>query len=135
MWRSTERASLEKKPSMRLSQEPGGREGEFEAMGGLPRDPGSGLSGDVRGMIVEDQLDGRVGRIGGMKELEESEEFAAAMTVPDQGMNLAADKVDASQHRAVAFVFKLACERGVQSSTVREDSPGPSLSGTPTIPS
>src|SRR6516164_6826951 len=34
----------------------GGREGEFEAMCGLPCDPGSGLFGDVRGMIVEDQL-------------------------------------------------------------------------------
>jgi hypothetical protein len=35
--------------------EPGavrGREGEFEAMRGLLSDPGSGLSGAVRGMIV-----------------------------------------------------------------------------------
>src|SRR5947207_11174984 len=38
------------------------------------------------------------------------------MTVPDQGMNLAADKVDAGQqaHRAVAFIFKLACEGGMR---------------------
>ena len=35
----------------------GGSEGEFEAVRGLLRDPGSGLFGDVRGMIVEDQLD------------------------------------------------------------------------------
>ena len=41
----------------------GGREGELDAMGGLPRDPGYGLSGDVRGMIVENQLDRRVGRM------------------------------------------------------------------------
>src|SRR6266576_286332 len=75
----------------------GGREGEFEAMCGSLRDPGSGLFGDVRGMIVEDQLDRRVGRIGGVEELEEFDEFAAAMTVPDQGMNLAAEKVDAGQ--------------------------------------
>jgi hypothetical protein len=48
-------------------------------------------------MIVEDQLDRRLGRIGGIEELEEFDEFAAAMTVPDQGMNLAAEKVDAGQ--------------------------------------
>jgi hypothetical protein len=50
---STERANLEKKPSMRLS--PGamvGREGECEAMCGLLCDPGPGLLGDVCGMIV-----------------------------------------------------------------------------------
>src|SRR4051812_44688981 len=63
-----------------------GCEREFEAMGGLLRDPGCGFSGDVRGMIVEDQLDRRVGRIGGVEELEEFDEFAAAMTVPDQGV-------------------------------------------------
>jgi hypothetical protein len=47
-----------------------------------------------------------------VEDLEEFDEFAAAMTVPDQGMNLAAEKVDAGQqaHRAVAFVFKLACD-------------------------
>ena len=33
MWRSTERASLEKKPSMRLSHDQAGREGELEASG------------------------------------------------------------------------------------------------------
>ena len=46
--------------------EPGavfGCEGEFEAVRGLTGEPGSGLFGDVRGMIVEDQLDRRVGRI------------------------------------------------------------------------
>jgi hypothetical protein len=40
--------------------EPGamlGREGEFEAVRGLIGEPGSGLFGDVGGMIVEDQLD------------------------------------------------------------------------------
>ena len=100
----------------------GGREGEFEAMGGLLRDPGSGLSGDVRGMIVEDQLDRRVDRIGGIEELEEFDEFAAAMTLPDQGMNLAAEKVDAGQqaHRAVAFIFKLACEGGMHAGLGRQ---------------
>ena len=88
----------------------------------LLRDPGSGLFGDVRGMIVEDQLDRRVGRIGGIEELEEFDEFAAAMTVPDQGVNLAAEKVDAGQqaHRAVAFIFELACEGGMHAGLGRQ---------------
>ena len=56
----------------------GGREGECEAMCGLLRDPGFGLFGDVRGMIVEDHLDRRVSRVGGVEKLEEFDEFAAA---------------------------------------------------------
>src|SRR5579864_4463494 len=88
------------------------REGEFEAMCGLLRDPGSGLFGDVRGMIVEDQLDRGVGRIGGVEEFEEFNEFAAAMAILDERMDLAGDKIDAGQQadRAVALVFMLAGE-------------------------
>jgi hypothetical protein len=47
--------------------EPGavlGSKSEFEAMRGLPS---LGFLGDVRGMIVEDQLDRYVGRIGGVE--------------------------------------------------------------------
>ena len=43
--------------------EPGavlGREGEFEAAGGLLGEPSLGFLGDVRRMIVEDQLDRRM---------------------------------------------------------------------------
>ncbi len=52
--------------------EPGavfGRESEFEAAGGPIGEPSSGLLGDVGGMIVEDQLDGRMGRIGGIESM------------------------------------------------------------------
>ena len=65
--------------------EPGavlGSEGEFEAVRGLIGEPGFRLLGDVRGMIVEDQLDRCVGRIGGVEKLEEFDEFAAAMAMP-----------------------------------------------------
>jgi hypothetical protein len=48
-------------------------------------------------MIVEDQLDRRVGRIGGVEKREEFDEFAAAMAILDQRMDLAGDEVDASQ--------------------------------------
>ena len=43
-------------------------------------------------MIVEDQLDRCIGRISGVEELEEFDEFAAAIAILDQGVNLAGDE-------------------------------------------
>ncbi len=40
-------------------------------------------------MIVEDQLDRRVGRIGGVEKLEEFDEFAAAVAALDESVDLA----------------------------------------------
>jgi hypothetical protein len=68
--------------------EPGamlGREGELEAAGGSSGEPSCGFSGDVRGMIVEDQLDGGASRIGGIEKLEEFDELSAAVAVSDDG--------------------------------------------------
>ena len=63
-------------------------------------------------MIVEDQLDRRMGRIGGVEKLEELDEFAAAVAILDQGVNLAGQQVDTGQQadRAVALVFMIARE-------------------------
>src|SRR4030088_219124 len=74
--------------------EPGavlGCEGEFEAADRLIGEPNLGLLGDVCGMIVEDQLDRSMGRIGGIDELEEFDEFAAAVAVLDESVNLAGE--------------------------------------------
>jgi len=95
--------------------EPGtmlGRESEFEAAGGLNGEPSLGLFGDVRRMIVEDQLDRRMGRIGGIEELEKFDEFATAMAVPDEGVNLTGEQIDAGQQTdcAVALVLVIARE-------------------------
>ena len=53
---------------------------------------------------------------GPCAELAEFDEFAAAMRVPDQGVNLAADEVDSGQqaHRAVSFDSRaeVACTLG-----------------------
>src|ERR1700720_3592584 len=110
MWRSTERASLEKKPSTRLSQEPclGVKVNSKRPIG----EPNLGLLGDVCGMIVEDQLDRSMGRIGGIDELEEFDEFAAAVAVLDESVNLAGEQIDAGQQtdRAVALIFVIARE-------------------------
>ncbi len=54
-----------------------GGEGEFEAAGGRLGEPSFGFLGNVRGMIVEDQLDRRVSWIGGVEKIEEFDEFAA----------------------------------------------------------
>src|SRR5262249_22986004 len=64
---------------------------------GLIGEPGFGFLGDVRGVIIEDQLYRRMGRIGGVEKLEEFDEFAAAMAIPDQEMDLASKQVDAGQ--------------------------------------
>ena len=88
------------------------RESKFETADGLTGEPGSGLLGDVGGMIVEDQLDCRMGLIGGIEKLEEFDELAAAMAILDQGVNLAGEQIDAGQQadRAVALVFMIARE-------------------------
>src|SRR5208337_3610364 len=80
--------------------EPGavlGREDEVESTGRLLGEPSLGLLGDVRRMIVEDQLDRCVGRVGGIEELEELNEFAAAVAVLDEGVDLAGEQIDAGQ--------------------------------------
>ena len=67
--------------------EPGavlGCEGELEAAGRSGGEPGSALFRDVRGMIVEDQLDRGAGRIGGIEKLEEFDELSAAVAVSDK---------------------------------------------------
>src|SRR5262252_7352003 len=89
-----------------------GREDEFEAASRLISEPGPGFLGDVCGMIVEDQLDRRMGRIGGIDELKEFDEFAAAMAVLDQGVNLAGEQIDTGQQTdcAIALVLVIARE-------------------------
>jgi hypothetical protein len=95
--------------------EPGavfGREGEFKATGGLGGEKGLGLFRNMRRVIVEDQFDGGVGRIGGVKNLEEFDEFAAAVAVSRQGMDFPGEKIDAGQQRdgARALLFVIARE-------------------------
>ena len=120
-WRRTERASLEKKPSTRFSQEPCLGVKVFEAARRSVGEPGFRLLGDVCGMIVEDQTDRRMIWIGGIDQLEKRDELAAAVAVLDQGMDLAGDKVDAGQQadRAVALVLKLAREARVNDLSAR----------------
>src|SRR5271165_6933077 len=63
-------------------------------------------------MIVEDQLDRSMGRIGGVDELEEFNKFAAAVAVLDEGVDLAGEQIDAGQQadRSVALVLVVARE-------------------------
>jgi hypothetical protein len=89
-----------------------GREGELEAADRLLSEPGIGLFGNVRGMIVEDQLDRCVSWMGGIDKLEKFDEFAAAMMVPDERVNLTGEQINTGQQTdsAMAFLFVIACE-------------------------
>jgi len=73
-------------------------------------------------MIVEDQADRGVRRIGGVDQLEKVDELAAAVAVLDQGMDFAGDEIDPGQQadRAVALVFKLAGEGRVHARLWRQ---------------
>ena len=73
-------------------------------------------------MIVEDQLDRGMARIGGIDKLQEFDELAAAMAVPDQGVNLAGQQIDAGQQadRATTFVFMIAGEGRVSARLGRQ---------------
>jgi hypothetical protein len=51
-----------------------------------------------RGVIVENQLDRRVGRTVGIEQFGDFDELAAAVAVPDQGMDFAGDQIDPSQN-------------------------------------
>lgn len=66
--------------------EPGavlGRAHEGEPVRGLGRDPSFGLFGDVGRVVVEDDFDRSVGRIGSIKLFEEAYELARAVAVFD----------------------------------------------------
>src|SRR5215475_15789687 len=89
-----------------------GREGELEAAGRLIGEPSSRLLGDVRRMIIKDQVDRRMGWIGRVEKLEKLDELTAAMAILDQGVNLTGQQIDAGHQgdRAVTLVLMLAGE-------------------------
>lgn len=68
-----------------------GGEGELEAPAWSRGEPSSGFSRDVRRMIIEDQLDRSVRRIGGINKPEELDELATAVAIFDKGVDLAGE--------------------------------------------
>ena len=102
MWRRTDRANLEKKPSMRLSHEPClGVKVNSKTSRRSSVEPGSCFSRYVRGMIIEDQLDRGAGRISGVETLEEFNELPAAVAVSDERMDLPGKQVDSANRLSV----------------------------------
>ena len=61
-------------------------------------------------MIVEDQLDRSIRRIGGIDTPEEFDELSTAVAIFDKGVDLAGEQINPSQQaeRAMAFVFMIA---------------------------
>ena len=66
-------------------------------------------------MIVEDQFDRSVGRIGGIDKPEEFDELSTAVAIFDKGVDLAGEQINPRQQaeRAMAFVFMVARKGGV----------------------
>src|SRR6478672_10007619 len=66
-------------------------------------------------MIVEDQLDGGAGRIGGIEKLEEFDELAAAVTVSNESVDGSSEQINPGQQaeRAIAFVLMIPREGGM----------------------
>ena len=48
-------------------------------------------------MIIEDQLDRGMDRIGGVEKLEKFDEFATAVAILDEGVNLAGQQINPGQ--------------------------------------
>ena len=91
---------------MRLSQEPClGVKVKSKRPAGRVSKPGSGFPRDVRGMIVEDQLDRGAGRIGGIEQLEEFDELTAAVAISNQRVDLAGEQIDPGQQAERAMVL------------------------------
>jgi hypothetical protein len=86
--------------------------GEYkvEAALGLGSEPLVGFLGHVRRMIVQDDFDRSIARVGCVEFLEEPDEFARAMALFDAGVNLSCEQVDTCQQaqRPMALVFMLA---------------------------
>ena len=78
-------------------------EHEGEASFRLGSHPGFGFLRDVRRVIVEDQPDGGVRRIGGIKLAEEGDELARAVSIFDTGMYATCQQVDPGQQAEHEF--------------------------------
>src|ERR1700746_509599 len=67
----------------------------------------------MSGMVVEDDFDRGVRRIGGIEELEELDEFAASMAFLDQGMDMTGEQIDGGHQcqSAVPLIFVIAHRR------------------------
>jgi hypothetical protein len=72
-----------------------GGEHELKAPFRSRRQPSLGLLRDVRGVIVEDDLDPGHRGVGSIQHTEEFDEFATAMAVLDEGVHLSSQQVDA----------------------------------------
>src|SRR5947209_10419168 len=105
--------------------EPGavfGRERELEAADRASSEPVGGLSRDVGGMVVEDQLDGRMSWVGAIEKLEKFNELAAAMAISDEGVDFTGEQINPGQQRErpIALILVIAREGRVDAGLGRQ---------------
>src|SRR5437588_4549686 len=86
------------------------REREGKTANGLRCEPARGLARDMGGMVVENDLDGGVGGVGVVEELEKLDEFATAVAFLDQGMDVTGEQIDTGHQGqgAVTLVLVIA---------------------------
>src|SRR5215469_9821679 len=122
IWRRTDRASVEKKPSARLSQEPclGVKVNSKRPAGRSASQ--ARVSLEMCAEIVENQVDRRVGRVSRVEHLEKLDELAAAVAIPDQSMDVPGQQIDAGQQSdgAMALVFMIAGKRRMHAGLGRQ---------------
>src|SRR5260370_23101383 len=81
----------------------------------------------MSGVVVEDDFNCGVGRIGGVEELEKLDELAAPVALFDNGVDVTGQQIDARHQGqgAVAFVLVIAHYGGAGAGKWRTGRPGP----------
>ena len=100
-----------------------GGEDELEAPFGSGREPSLGFSSrNMRGVIVENDLDRGCRGVSHVEETKEFDELATAMAISDQGMDLPGEQVDAGHQGdcSVPFVLVIASDRRMSSGNRRQ---------------
>src|SRR5580658_370702 len=92
-----------------------GSEDELEAPFGSGREPSLGFSRNMRGVIVENDLDRGCRGVSRVEQTKEFDELATAMAISDQGIDLPGEQVDAGHQsdRCVPLGRVIATDRRI----------------------
>jgi hypothetical protein len=99
-----------------------GGEDELEAPFGSGREPSLGFSRNMRGVIVDNDLDRGCRGVSHVEDTKEFDELATAMAISDQGMDLPGEQVDARHQGdcSVPLVLVIASDRRMSSGNRRQ---------------
>src|SRR5258708_39756089 len=91
-----------------------GRESEGKAPNGLSGKPSRGLLRGMGGMVVQNDFNCGVGRVGFVEDLQELDELPAAVALFDKGVDFTGQQIDACHQgqSAVALVLVIPHDSG-----------------------